>query len=100
MVDAVQGVEAQTLANVNLALNHKLVIIPIINKTDLPAADPDRVKGEIEETLMIQGSETLLASAKQGLGIEGNPPSRRGPNSCPWRQAQSASTSIDLRQPF
>ena len=70
VVDAVQGVEAQTLANVNLALNHKLVIIPIINKTDLSAADPDRVKGEIEETLMIQGSESLLASAKLGLGIE------------------------------
>ncbi len=70
VVDAVQGVEAQTLANVNLALNHKLVIVPIINKTDLPAADPDRVKGEIEEALMIQGSETLLASAKLGLGIE------------------------------
>ncbi len=70
VVDAVQGVEAQTLANVNLALNHELVIIPIINKTDLSAADPDRVKEEIEETLMIRGSESLLASAKQGLGIE------------------------------
>ena len=70
VVDAVQGVEAQTLANVNLALNHKLVIIPVINKMDLSAADPDRVKAEIEETLMIQGSESLLASAKQGLGIE------------------------------
>ena len=70
VVDAVQGVEAQTLANVNLALNQKLIIIPVINKTDLSAADPDRVKGEIEETLMIQASESLLASAKLGLGIE------------------------------
>jgi GTP-binding protein LepA len=70
VVDAAQGVEAQTLANVNLALNHKLAIIPVINKIDLSAADPERVKKEIEETLMIQGSESLLASAKQGVGIE------------------------------
>ncbi len=70
VVDAVQGVEAQTLANVNLALNNKLHIIPVINKIDLPAADPDRVKTEIEETLLIDASECLQASAKQGIGIE------------------------------
>ena len=70
VVDAVQGVEAQTLANMNLALNHDLAIIPVINKIDLPAADPEKVKGEIEETLALKGSECLLASAKQGLGIE------------------------------
>ena len=70
VVDAVQGVEAQTLANVNLALDHKLTVIPVINKIDLPAADPERVKGEIEEALLIQSSQSLLASAKQGLGIQ------------------------------
>ncbi len=70
VVDAVQGVEAQTLANVNLALNNKLHIIPVINKIDLPAADPERVKKEIEETLLIDSSECLQASAKQGIGIE------------------------------
>ena len=69
VVDAAQGVEAQTLANANLALNHKLAIIPVINKIDLPAADPQRVKEEIEETLMIESSDCLLASAKQGHGI-------------------------------
>jgi len=69
VVDAVQGVEAQTLANANLAMNHNLVIIPVINKIDLPAADVERVSGEIEETLMIDGSEAIPASAKEGIGI-------------------------------
>ena len=69
VVDAAQGVEAQTLANVNLALTHNLTIIPVINKIDLPSADPKRVKEEIEETLTIDGSECLLASAKRGDGI-------------------------------
>ena len=70
VVDAAQGVEAQTLANVNLATSHNLTLIPVINKIDLPAADPERVGGEIEETLAIDSSECLLASAKEGLGIE------------------------------
>ncbi len=70
VVDAAQGVEAQTLANVNLALNHNLAIVPIINKIDLPAADPERVRKEIEETLLIDAADCLLASAKQGIGIE------------------------------
>ena len=70
VVDAAQGVEAQTLANVNLALNANLTIIPVINKIDLPGADPERVKEEMEETLTIDGSEAVLASAKQGLGTE------------------------------
>ena len=69
VVDAVQGVEAQTLANVNLAMGHNLTIIPVINKIDLPAADPERVKKEIAETLLIDESECLLASAKEGIGI-------------------------------
>jgi GTP-binding protein LepA len=70
VVDAVQGVEAQTLANVNLALNQNLVIVPVINKIDMAAADPERVKREIEETLLIDASDCLLASAKQGIGID------------------------------
>jgi len=70
VVDAAQGVEAQTLANVNLAMKHNLEIIPVMNKIDLPAADPDRVREEIEETLMIEGHECIEASAKAGIGIE------------------------------
>ncbi len=70
VVDAAQGVEAQTLANVNLALAHDLAIVPVINKIDLPAADPERVRKEIEETLLIEASDCLEASAKQGIGIE------------------------------
>jgi GTP-binding protein LepA len=70
VVDAVQGVEAQTLANVNLAMSHNLAILPVINKIDLPAADPARVHSEIEETLLIDATDCLLASAKQGIGIE------------------------------
>ena len=64
VVDAAQGVEAQTLANVNLALNSQLEIVPVINKIDLPAADPDRVAEEIEEVLAIDATEAIRASAK------------------------------------
>jgi GTP-binding protein LepA len=70
VVDAVQGVEAQTLANVNLAMNQNLAILPVINKIDLPAADTDRVRQEIEESLLLESSECLLASAKEGIGID------------------------------
>ncbi len=59
VVDAAQGVEAQTLANVNLALNSQLEIVPVINKIDLPAADPDRVAEEIEEVLAIDATEAI-----------------------------------------
>ena len=70
IIDAAQGIEAQTLANYHLALEHKLTIIPVINKIDLPAADPERVMAEIEELLVIERSECILASAKNGIGIE------------------------------
>lgn len=70
IIDAAQGIEAQTLANYHLALEHDLTIIPVINKIDLPAADPDRVMGEVEELLIMEKSECILASAKQGIGIE------------------------------
>ena len=69
-IDATQGIESQTLANVYLALDNDLEIIPVINKVDLPSADPDRVKHEIEEVIGIDASEAVLTSAKTGLGIE------------------------------
>lgn len=70
VVDASQGIEAQTLANVYLALEHDLEIIPVINKIDLPSAEPEKVKKEIEEVIGIDASEAVLTSAKTGLGIE------------------------------
>lgn len=70
VVDASQGVEAQTLANVYLALEHDLAIIPVINKIDLPSADPERVREEIEDVIGIDASEAVLASGKTGIGIE------------------------------
>jgi len=70
VVDAAQGVEAQTLANVYMALENDLEIVPVINKIDLPSADPERVKEEIENTIGLDASEAVLASAKTGLGIE------------------------------
>lgn len=69
IVDASQGVEAQTLANVYLALENDLEIIPVLNKIDLPGADPERVKREIEEVIGLDCSNAILASAKQGIGI-------------------------------
>jgi GTP-binding protein LepA len=70
VVDAAQGVEAQTLANVNLAMNHGLELVPVINKIDLPAAEPERVRDEIESVLAIEAHDAVLASAKQGIGIQ------------------------------
>lgn len=69
VVDASQGVEAQTLANVYLALDNDLEILPVINKIDLPAADAEKVRTEIEDVIGIDASEAVLASAKQGIGI-------------------------------
>ena len=69
VVDAAQGVEAQTLANVNLASQSNLSLIPVINKIDLPAADPERVREEIENVLTLDASNAILASAKAGIGI-------------------------------
>ncbi|MGH7772523.1 MAG: translation elongation factor 4 [Candidatus Binatia bacterium] len=70
VVDAAQGVEAQTVANVHMALDHNLFILPIINKIDLPSADPERVKKEIEEIIGLDASQAILASAKEGVGTE------------------------------
>ncbi|MRX71324.1 elongation factor 4 [Bacillus lacus] len=70
VVDAAQGIEAQTLANVYLALDNDLEIVPVINKIDLPSADPERVRQEIEDVIGLDASEAVLASAKAGIGIE------------------------------
>ena len=70
MVDAAQGIEAQTLANVYLALEHDLEIIPVINKIDLPSADPEKVKQEIEDVIGLDASGAILASAKTGIGTK------------------------------
>jgi GTP-binding protein LepA len=70
VVDASQGVEAQTLANVYLALEHDLEIIPVLNKIDLPGAEPERIKQEIEDVIGLDCSEAILASAKAGIGID------------------------------
>ncbi len=70
VVDAVQGVEAQTLANVHLAMRTNLAIVPVINKIDLPSADPAKVRTEIEDILALDGAEALLVSAKYGQGID------------------------------
>ncbi|HET7646683.1 MAG TPA: translation elongation factor 4 [Candidatus Limnocylindria bacterium] len=69
VVDATQGIEAQTLANVHLAMAQNLVILPVINKIDLPSAEPEMVMDELEETLAIPREEVILASAKEGIGI-------------------------------
>jgi GTP-binding protein LepA len=70
VVDAAQGVEAQTVANVHMALDHNLEILPVINKIDLPSAEPERVRAEIEEVIGIDASLAILASAKENIGTE------------------------------
>jgi GTP-binding protein LepA len=70
VVDAAQGIEAQTLANVYLALDNDLEILPVINKIDLPSADPERVKREIEDIIGLDASDAVLTSAKTGVGVE------------------------------
>ena len=92
VVDAAQGVEAQTVANVYLALDHDLQVLPVINKIDLPSADPERVRREIEDVIGLDGSQAILASAKNGVGtdavLEGivaNFPPPRGERQAPLR---------------
>ena len=70
IVDATQGIQAQTIANVNLATQNNLTIIPVINKIDLPSADPDSVKEQLEDILQIESDQAVLTSAKEGIGIE------------------------------
>ena len=70
VVDAAQGVEAQTLANVYQSIEHDHEIVPVINKIDLPAAEPEKVRAEIEDIIGLDASEAVLASAKSGIGID------------------------------
>ena len=70
MVDASQGVEAQTLANVYMALDHGLEIVPVINKIDLPGADVERTREQIEQVIGLDASDAILTSAKEGIGID------------------------------
>ncbi|MBT3515377.1 MAG: elongation factor 4 [Nitrospina sp.] len=70
IIDATQGIQAQTIANVNLATQNNLTIIPVINKIDLPSADPDSVKEQLEDILQIESDQAVLTSAKEGIGIE------------------------------
>jgi len=70
VIDAAQGIQAQTIANVNLAMQRSLTIIPVINKIDLPAADPEAVREQLEDILQIDSNDALLASAKEGIGID------------------------------
>jgi GTP-binding protein LepA len=70
VVDAAQGVEAQTVANVHMALDHNLEVLPVINKIDLPSAEPERVKKDIEDVIGLDASAAILASAKEGIGTE------------------------------
>src|SRR5213595_1690725 len=70
VVDATQGVEAQTLANVYLAVENNLEMIPVINKIDLPSAEPERVKEEVRELIGLDPEQAVLASAKEGIGIK------------------------------
>lgn len=70
VIDASQGIQAQTIANVNLAMQHNLYILPVINKIDLPSADPGAVMEQLEDTLQIDSSDAILASAKEGTGIK------------------------------
>ena len=70
VVDAAQGIEAQTLANVYLALDHDLDVLPVINKIDLPSADPQRVKDEIEDVIGLEAQDAPMISAKTGLNVE------------------------------
>ena len=70
VVDAAQGVEAQTVANAYLALEHELTLVPIINKIDLPNADPDRVQAQLRDVIGLDSESAILASAKEGIGTE------------------------------
>ena len=102
VIDASQGIEAQTLANVHLAMAQDLTIIPVINKIDLPSADPEMVMGELEETLAIPREEVLLVSAKDGTGVDecwrpSSTASRRRPPTSARRSRRSSSTATTTR---
>ena len=97
VVDASQGVEAQTLANTYLALHHNLEIIPVINKIDLPSAEPERIREQIESVIGLDASEAVLASAKNGIGHRRDSRSGRAQGSATQGIAGRAAARADLR---
>ena len=100
VVDAAQGIEAQTLANVHLALREGLTIIPVLNKIDLPSAQPEVVMDELENVLAIPREEVLLASAKEGTGVAGDPRGDRPARSAAEGRPEGAPSGPHLRQPL
>ena len=96
VVDASQGIEAQTLANLYMAIEHDLEIIPVINKIDLPNADPERVKRELEESIGLDASNAILASAKTGRRDYGDPRGHRPGHSASDGRSRFAHPSPDL----
>ena len=100
VVDAAQGIEAQTLANVHLALREGLTIIPVINKIDLPSAQPDVVIEELENVLAIPREEVILASAKEGTGVAGDPRGDRRPDPAAQGRPEGAAARPRLRLPL
>ena len=100
VVDASQGIEAQTLANAHLALGQDLVIIPVINKIDLPSADPDMVLGELEETLAIPREDAILASRQGGHRHRGDPRGDREARPAAGRRRIGPTPGARLRQPL
>ncbi len=90
VVDASQGIQAQTLSNLFLALDADLEIIPVLNKIDLPGAEPERRRDELADLLGVDPETVLLASAKEGMGIEADPGSGRGDGFRPRRESRDA----------
>ena len=97
LVDASQGVEAQTLANAYLAVENNLEIIPVINKIDLPGAQPDEVRRQIEEIIGLDAKHAILASAKEGTRRRGDPRSDRPPAAAADGRSRRAAQGADLR---
>ena len=97
VVDASQGVEAQTLANTYLALNHNLEIIPVINKIDLPSAEPEQIREQIEQLIGLPAQDAILVSAKQGIGIQRCSGSGGAPGAGSQGFARCAAASADFR---
>src|SRR5207302_496915 len=92
VVDASQGVQAQTLANVYLALDHDLAIVPVLNKIDLPSAEPEKVRQQIEEIIGLDASHAILASAKEGRGPARSPSSGPARSASSWPRSRRSAT--------
>ena len=100
VVDATQGIEAQTLANVHLALKENLTLIPVLNKIDLPSADPETIMDELENVLAIPREEVILASAKDGTGVDDILEAIVARIPAPKGDPAEAAQGPDLRQPL